>query len=292
LKKNGILIYIVPISITSSESNGSLHKLLEENCEEIKISSYAVRPQPIFQNAVVNTSILLFVKTLTPVEQILCTKMYRKSKKSDLKTLFENLQFIDVKNYKLYGRYPKISLPIETKIIDKLFSIKTKIKDLIRENGEPIYYRSAGGRYYKVITPYKTDSSTEKIIYFDKQIANTIGAILSSNLYFWYYQIFSDNLSLKSYEIESFPIPINELTEERIKVLEILYGNYLKDIEENAKKRITTKYAHIDTFKEYKIRKSKKYIDAIDDIIGPLYGLNEKEIEFIKNYEIKFRVDD
>ena len=68
-----------------------------------------------------------------------------------------------------------------------------------------------------------------------------------------------------------------------------MYGNYLKDIEENAKKRITTKYAHIDTFKEYKIRKSKKYIDAIDDIIGPLYGLNEKEIEFIKNYEIKFR---
>ena len=289
LKQNGILIYIVPISITSSDSMTALHNFLEKNCKLIKISSYAVRPQPIFQNAVVNTSILLFVKTLTPVEQILCTKMYRKSKKSDLKTLFENLQFIDVKNYKLYGRYPKISLPIETKIIDKLFSIKTKIKDLIRENGEPIYYRSAGGRYYKVITPYKTDSSTEKIIYFDKQIANTIGAILSSNLYFWYYQIFSDNLSLKSYEIESFPIPINELTEERIKVLEILYGNYLKDIEENAKKRITTKYAHIDTFKEYKIRKSKKYIDAIDDIIGPLYGLNEKEIEFIKNYEIKFR---
>jgi len=289
LKQNGILIYIVPISITSSDSMTALHNFLEKNCKLIKISSYAVRPQPIFQNAVVNTSILLFVKTLTPVEQILCTKMYRKSKKSDLKTLFENLQFIDVKNYKLYGRYPKISLLIETKIIDKLFSIKTKIKDLIRENGEPIYYRSAGGRYYKVITPYKTDSSTEKIIYFDKQIANTIGAILSSNLYFWYYQIFSDNLSLKSYEIESFPIPINELTEERIKVLEILYGNYLKDIEENAKKRITTKYAHIDTFKEYKIRKSKKYIDAIDDIIGPLYGLNEKEIEFIKNYEIKFR---
>ncbi len=289
LKQNGILIYIVPISITSSDSMTALHNFLEKNCKLIKISSYAVRPQPIFQNAVVNTSILLFVKTLTPVEQILCTKMYRKSKKSDLKTLFENLQFIDVKNYKLYGRYPKISLPIETKIIDKLFSIKTKIKDLIRENGEPIYYRSAGGRYYKVITPYKTDSSTEKIIYFDKQIANTIGAILSSNLYFWYYQIFSDNLSLKSYEIESFPIPINELTEERIKVLEILYGNYLKDIEENAKKRITKKYAHIDTFKEYKIRKSKKYIDAIDDIIGPLYGLNEKEIEFIKNYEIKFR---
>lgn len=25
-------------------------------------------------------------------------------------------------------------------------------------------------------------------------------------------------------------------------------------------------------------------------IIGPLYGLNEEEIEFIKNYEIEFRL--
>jgi len=290
LKKNGNLIYIVPISITSSDSMTALHNLLEKNCKLIKISSYAVRPQPIFQNAVINTSILFFIKTLTPVEQILCTKMYRKGRGFDLKTLLENLQFIDVKNYKLYGRYPKISLPIETRILDKLLSIKTKIKDLIRKNGKPIYYRFAGGRYFKVITPYETGSSAEKIIYLDKYIANNVGAILSSNLFFWYYQIFSDNLNLKSYEIESFPIPINELSEERIKVLEALYDDYLKDIEKNAKTRITTKYAHIDTFKEYKIGKSKKYIDAIDDFIGPLYGLNKEEIEFIKNYEIDFRL--
>jgi len=174
--------------------------------------------------------------------------------------------------------------------LDKLFSIKTKTKDLIRENGKPIYYRTTGGRYFKVITNYSTGSTKEKDMLIDKHFCNATGTILSSNLFFWYYQIYSNNLDLKSYEIESFPIPINELTEERIKVLEVLYDEYLKDIEENAKIRITTKYAHIDSFKEYKIGKSKKYIDAIDDYIGPLYGLNKEEIEFIKNYEIEFRL--
>ncbi|MBI5206708.1 MAG: Eco57I restriction-modification methylase domain-containing protein [Candidatus Firestonebacteria bacterium] len=48
LKKNGNLNFIVPIYITSSDSMTALHKLLEENCETIKISSYSVRPQPIF----------------------------------------------------------------------------------------------------------------------------------------------------------------------------------------------------------------------------------------------------
>lgn len=290
LKKNGNLIYIVPISITSSDSMTALHNLLEKNCKLIKISSYAVRPQPIFQNAVINTSILFFIKTLTPVEQILCTKMYRKGRGFDLKTLLENLQFIDVKNYKLHGRYPKISLPIETRILYKLFSIKTKTKDLQKNDGKTLYYRTTGGRYFKVITNYSTGSTKEKGMLIDKHFCDAIGAILSSNLFFWYYQIYSNNLDLKSYEIESFPIPVNELTEERIKVIEMLYGEYLKDIEENVQIRTTTKYAHIDSFKEYKIRKSKKIIDVIDDYIGPLYGLNKEEIEFIKNYEIEFRL--
>jgi hypothetical protein len=54
--------YIVPISITSSDSMTGVHKLLESSCSLIKVSSYAVRPQPVFENAVVNTSILFFEK--------------------------------------------------------------------------------------------------------------------------------------------------------------------------------------------------------------------------------------
>ncbi|MCL0065053.1 BREX-1 system adenine-specific DNA-methyltransferase PglX, partial [Dehalococcoidia bacterium] len=114
LRKHGNLIYIVPIAITSSDSMIALHRLLEENCKEIRISSYAVRPQPVFESAVVNTSILFFIKTLSPAERIMCTKMYRKGKRFRLQDLIENLEFIEVKRYKLRGRYPKIGLPIET----------------------------------------------------------------------------------------------------------------------------------------------------------------------------------
>ena len=46
------------------------------------------------------------------------------------------------------------------------------------------------------------------------------------------------------------------------------------------------------TFKEYKLRKSKAFIDELDDLICPLYGLTEEETNFIKNYEIKFRLED
>jgi hypothetical protein len=291
-KTKGNLHYIVPISITSSDSVTGVHKLLEKTCSIIKISSYAVRPEPVFEHAVVNTSIIFFKKDLLPAKSILSTKMYRKKGKLNLKHLLENLEFIDVSDVKLIGRYPKISLEIEKNILKKILIKKTKIGNCIKTEGNTIYYRFAGGRYFKIVTNYSTGSSAERAITFEKKIANSIGAILSSNLYFWFYQIYSDNLNLKTYEIESFGLPIEKLTDEIIIQLEQIYSSYLADIERNANIRQTTKYANIDSFKEYKIGKSKHLIDQIDDIICPLYGLTKEETEFIKNYEIQFRLQD
>ena len=284
----GNLNFIVPISITSSDSLTGIHRLLENNCAEIKISSYSVRPQPVFENAVINTSILFFKKTGTNCEKVYATKMYRKSNNFDLQYLIDNHQFIDVYDCKLVGRYPKISLPIEKSILKKVFSQNKSIGDLILSEGAPIYYRTTGGRYYKVITPYSTGSTKETVIYFEKCIQKEIGAILSSSLYFWFYQIFSNNLDLKYYEIISFKIPpdIARFSFE----IKRLYDEYLVDIEKNVSVRQTKKYANIESFKEYKIGRSKKYIDRIDDLIGPLYGFTNQEIDFLKNYEIDYRL--
>jgi adenine-specific DNA-methyltransferase len=290
--KNGNLTYIVPISITSSDSLTGVHNLLEKNCSLIKISSYSVRPEPVFENAVVNTSILHFVKDYKPVQRILSTKMYRKKGELNLKHLVENLRFVDVRDLKLTGRYPKISEPIERVILKKVLNQESKIGDKIKKIGLPIFYRTTGGRYFKVITNYSTGSTKEKPIYFDKEIANILGAILSSSLYFWFYQIYSNNLDLKSYEVESFGIPLSKFSSElKIKLGEV-YQEYLNDIEQNANVRQTEKYANIDSFKEYKIGKSKHIIDKIDDLIGPLYGLSTDEIEFVKNYEFNFRMNE
>ena len=293
LINKGVLIYITPMSIVSSESMESMHKFFNKQCELIKISNYSVRPKPIFLNAVVNVSILECLKTNTINKKVLCTKMYRKSNEDTIQDILNRLEFIDVKEFKLLGRYPKISKQIEVNILRKLFKIKNNIGSLVKDKGSPIYYRMAGGRYFKVITNYPTTkAASEKVIYFDKKIANTIGAILSSNLYFWYYQIFSDNLNMKKYEIESFKIPIDKLDNDKIKYIEKLYSKYLNDIEKNVIVHEKTNYKNITSFKEYKIRMSKNIIDEIDDFIYPLYGLTKKEIDFIKNYEIKYRIDD
>lgn len=94
----------------------------------------------------------------------------------------------------------------------------------------------------------------------------------------------------KSNELLSFTIP--SLSKDDIQMLEKIYRDYVKDIEKNKNTGATiegSKYK-VDTFGEYKIVKSKSIIDRIDDYIGPLYGLTPEEIEFIKNYELEFRM--
>jgi type I restriction-modification system DNA methylase subunit len=290
LKKDGNLAFIVPIALTSSDSLTGVHRILLDKCDNIRISSYAVRPKPVFERAVVNTSILLFVKTESKCQHLFSTKMHRRNEDIfNLQYLVDHLQFSDVKDYLLYGRIPKIGTKIEKTILGKI-RMQKKLSTFYNNKGLPIYYRTTGGRYFKVVTNYPTGSTKEKPIMFEPKYADSIGCALSSSLSFWFYQIYSNNLDWKSYEIENFTLP--PLNDENIDVLGKLYSEYLNDIETNANVRTSTgesKYL-VDTFKEYKIVRSKSIIDKIDDYIGPLYGLTQEEIDFIKNYELEFRM--
>ena len=295
-RDNGVLAYIVPMSIISSESSDALHQFIKSCSSEMYVSSYSVRPKPVFESAVVDTSIIEIITKKKPNSfNVFTTKMYRSTEKKPISSIIKNLEFIEVNKFYRMGRYPKISKPIERCILEKVNEQKYNIGSFIvkkKEDQKPIYYRTAGGRYFKIITPYSTGSSKEKPLYLAKKIALSIGAIMSSSLFFWYYQIFSDNLDLKLSDIVSFGIPYNKLDNEIILRIEKAYQEYLTDIEKNIIVHDKTNYANINSYKEYKIKKSKIFIDKIDDIICPLYGMTEKETDFIKTYDIAVRMQE
>lgn len=292
LKEKGVLHYIVPISVISSDAISQAHKYFEDSCRTIKVASFSVRPKPVFENAMVNTAIVFLEKTDSPVEKRLSTKMYRKTEQISVSDILKDLKFQEVSGLTLKGRYPKISDETEKVILSKLLNIPLRLETYLDPEGLPIYYRAAGGRYFKIVTPYPTNSSAEKALFIETRFALPIGAILSSSLFFWWYQVFSDNLNLKQYEITSFPIPLQGASEEHLALVREIYERYLHDVELNSSVRDATGYAHIDKFKEYKLGKSFSIIDEIDDAIGSFYGLSQQEIDFIKNYDRQFRSND
>lgn len=291
VKINGVVNLIVPLAVVSSDSMAALHHLLFQNCGTVKVSSYAKRPMKMFPNAEIRTTIIEFIRTDTKCRRLLTTKLNRLVSETGRTLVLRNLKFADGLRFCLKGRIPKISQPIESRILRKLFAKKhSRIKALFQEGGKPVYYRTSGGLYYNVITNYPTGSTKEKPLFFDKKYADVIGAVLSGNLFWWYQQVYSNNLDLKLYEMESFPIPTEHLTPAIIKKIEKVYGEYLRDIEKHAVAHETTAYENVTKFKEYKLVYSKPLIDKMDDLICPLYGLTEEETAFIKNYELEFRL--
>jgi hypothetical protein len=279
------------MSVTSSDAMTSLHAKIESDCSEIRVSSYSNRPQQIFDAACVRTSILMLRKDGKKLEHLYTTKLIRRNKNTTIKHLIDNLEFVDSVKLKTPGRYAKVGTDIEAKILLKCFSFGKNISSYKKENGKPFYYRCAGGRYWNVVTNYPTGSTQENS--FKTIFSNLIGLIMSSSVFYFYQQIYTDGLHLKQSEIENFPLPdFSKLKKEKINLLEALYNEYLRDIEKNANIRTSSENStyNVSTFKEYKIVKSYSFVEKIDDEVCKLYGLSAEETNFIKNYELEARM--
>ena len=291
LNQTGNLAFIVPMSVGSSDALTSLQSIIEKSCKEIRISSYSNRPKQIFDAACVRTSIFMFCKSSDSLAHIYTTKLNRRTGKLTIKNIVDNLQYVDSKELKIAGRYAKIGTQIEKQILNKMFSHRTSIRDYLDAAGKKVFYRAAGGRYFNVVTNYPTHSSAEKSI--KCRHTDLIGLFMSSSYFYFYQQVYTDGLNLKRSEIDNFPLPkLDEICQETENHLILMYSYYLEDIERNAaiRQSSSTSTHNVTSFKEYKIVRSKAIIDEIDDYIGPLYGLTQEEIDYIKNYELEFRM--
>ena len=291
VKQNGRIMFIVPLSVIAGK-NSSLHRLLLKNCETIDVSSYSDRPKQIFQSGHRPVSIIGFTKTDTPCTKIFTTKLNRWYSDLTLQQLVGNLTFIESKKHYRPGRFARIGQEIESIILDKIYNRKnTPIKTLQKKKGKPLFWRNADGGYYSLVLPHTTRSKYEDSFLFDVKIVKVICAILSSNLFFWHQKVYSDNYHLTKNEIESFPLPpLGKFTDEVIAEIESRYDDYVADVERHVIVRSTRAYSQADSIREYKLMKSRDYANKIDEIISPLYGLTDEETEFIKNYELEFRM--
>lgn len=290
-KSDASLTYIVPMSFASSDAMTALHNYLEKQCEEIYISSFSNRPKQIFDSACVRTSIILLKKTGNELKKLYTTKLIRRSEKNSINDIIQNLSFINSYQFKIPGRYPKIGNKEELNILKMMFKYSECLFDYFNETSEyNIYYRSAGGRYFNVITTYPTGSSQELPYPVEEKYHKVIGAILSTSLFWFYQQVYTDGLHIKQSEINGFPMPnLKKVSRDFLKEIEEVYDAYLEDIEKNVVMHESSSYK-VGAYKEYKIGKSKFLIDILDDYVGKLYQLTDKQIKFIKEYELDVRI--
>jgi hypothetical protein len=89
-------------------------------------------------------------------------------------------------------------------------------------------------------------------------------------------------------DIQGFPVPERVLHDEEIGGLG---SKYIRDLQQNSIMLVRHQKQTGRTETQcFKIQKSKAIIDQIDSLLAQHYGFTDEELDFIINYDIKYRM--
>ncbi|MCK4815012.1 Eco57I restriction-modification methylase domain-containing protein, partial [bacterium] len=294
LQPEGCMSMIVPMALVSTQRMNIVQKILEKS-RNAWYSNYSWRPAKIFDT--VNRALTIFAITPSDAGKIFSTN-YQKWISESRDTLMFGLQFVKLPRQRSAFWVPKLGEEREISILKKCLSITTLLSKFMGAKNHRVYHRTTGGLYWKVFTDFppafkvngRPGHSTRETWFtvLSKETVRPIIAILSSNLFWWWYTITTNCRDLNPYDIHNFPIPETTLKDEK---LDSLGERYLKDLEYNSIMLVRQqKQTGRTETQSFKIQKSKHIIDEIDHVLAEHYGLTDEELDFIINYDIKYRM--
>jgi len=304
VSKNGHYAFIVPMSAISTDRMFALQNNILKKSQSILIANFAWRPGKIFSEVNIPVSIISgIVKSNLARESRVFTTEYKKWSTNERKILFRNIRYVECVDYLINGSIPKIGYEIERNILKKLFSKESRLSDYFikKENYNFIILKTAGGLYFKICITFEplyekngkiARSSTESKIFLSSELPKYIAtSILNSNLFYWFYILYSDCYHLTSRELSSFPLDMGAMPSNIKDNLMSLGKKLIEDLRKNSK-IIERNYLNRGKviLQQFYARKSKPIIDEIDNVLGKYYEFSNDEIMHIINYDIKYRM--
>ena len=215
-------------------------------------------------------------------------------------TLFEGLAYGNITPYCFEGVFPKMADYMAQHITSKLKKTKKKIlnfktgKFVCRFHNAPQYWIRATD-----FVPYfwnERDGQKQSVQIRDLRVtekthALALCALLNSSLFYWWFIISSDCRHLNIREIINFPFAPQIMDRAKIIELSEIAQELMCHYQSHAiRKETNYKTTGKVVYDEFYPRHSKSIIDKIDYILSEHYGFSEEELDYIINYDIKYRM--
>jgi Eco57I restriction-modification methylase len=290
--------YIVPVSSISTDRYEPLQKLIL-SCDA-HISSFDDRPSRLFEGLEHIRLTIHLLGRPSKVPEIFSTR-YNKWSASERSILFDSLRYTRTTTSFLEGAVPKFSSELEFSISSKL-SQQSRLESFYDGTGlEKIFYSRKVGYFLQILDfePKVLDGKGDrrppsefKELKFSVRSQSKIAlSCLNSSLFYWFVTVSSDCRHVNKREVDFFPVnlPLIEANKNGKNLVE-LSQKLMKDIDEKSEER-KMRFKH-DTLLIQCIFpvKSKPIIDEIDRILAQHYGFTDEELDFIINYDIKYRM--
>ena len=117
-------------------------------------------------------------------------------------------------------------------------------------------------------------------------------ALLNSNLFYWLVTIYSDCRNLNKREVYSVRFDTENASTQIVNQLRTLGADLMRDFHHHSKvvKMTYKKLGGTLAIQCIYPKFSKSIIDEIDRVLARHYGFTDEELDFIINYDIKYRM--
>ncbi|HEU5010998.1 MAG TPA: DNA methyltransferase [Roseiflexaceae bacterium] len=288
LRAGGRLGMIVPIASVSTGAMEPLQKLYQRHTHWH--SHFAVRPGKLFDGVDMNLTITLLHKADAPVRSF--STGYRRwsnREPSDRPCLFSTLVYAERPQHVYSANpFPKHGSALEWQIFTRMAGHGRTLRDYVAADGTPLFYHS-GGRYWRKALFVKR-SSHYKPIAVMPAVAPMVFALLNSQLFYWYWICQSNCMDVVAREVLNLPVFALETVEREpfMEAMQRVLAAYNTHSTQRARRGTMINGDEINV----NMRRAKPTIDVLDDLLARGYGFSAEEADFIRNYDIKYRVSE
>ena len=297
MRNDGYISMIVPLSGHSTERMSPLVSCFYNTFNyhlHLNLSADA-NPQRLFEGVKFRLAIFFASNNYMGCY----TTKYTRWLAEERKNLFTALvKYCDVEDYSYQNIIPKIASPIFVRAIRKV------------RKEQPFFYAYSGSsrclyhnapvnwiRSHSFIPYFCSERDGEgvttqlKSLSFDSTTKVKIASsIINSSLFFIWWITNSDCYHLNQPEISSFRYTYNE---KEVETICCLADRLAKDLQKKSVRRVYCyKTSGRVEYDEFYMKLSKPIIDEIDKVLAKHYGFTEEELDFIINYDIKYRMGD
>jgi hypothetical protein len=286
LRPDGGLGMVVPVSAVSGPKYRPLLECLSRF--DCWISTYSNRPGKLFP-----VEQRLAILRACPGEGSLRMSAYQHWYVEERPHLFARLTYHPASCWPETGMPIKSGGPLPETLFRRMQEPAGRLGDLVGP-GEGTVWLHDGPTYWVRALPFKPQVAGGQASHFHRistpgrDTAYLLSAILGSSFFYFFFKMVSNCRDLGPREWRQFPVPVlSGVAQEALAAL----GRRVGDRLQATAARRTRVYpgGPVEYFEYYPAR-AKDLLDEIDRLLGAGYGATAAELDYIRGYDLKYRM--
>lgn len=298
LSESGMFGMIVPAGLLGLDDSSGLRLLLLRTYLLQWFSTYSIRPSKLFDGVDQRLCIHLALarQDTHGSAPIIRTSRYHHWTAEERSRLFHSICYYPSFLYPDLDRIPQIGSDTAQSVFQTFLSLHsaciaryyggTNSEALVHYHRSPRYWIRGMDfeQYFKSPTRQRSVHHFRDLHFTSVESSRFCGAAINSSLFFFWFLSLGNGRNITGPDVAQFPI--GSIKAPLSQTIDVLFDRLMADYKANSFVRIRRDCE----FQEFRPSKSKTIIDEIDCALAAHYGFTDEELDFIVNYEIKYRM--